>query len=99
MVAISNSIASNNTFNGIYVRGGSGSLTVSIDNTGVSGNAFGIYADSAATLLLGRSVITENGYGVANFTSPNAFFTYQDNRISANTTNTSGLALLTETLQ
>jgi hypothetical protein len=101
-VAISNSIASNND-DGIFV-GGPGSLTVSltvsIDNTGVSGNGGdGIFAGSTATVLLGRSVITGNAIGVYNGTSPNAFFTYMDNRINANTTNVAGTALLTETLQ
>jgi hypothetical protein len=99
LVAISNSIASNNGV-GISANGGSGSLTVSIDNAGVGANsADGIVAQFAATVLLGRSVITGNGTGVQNSTSPIAFYTYQDNRINGNTTNVAGSALLPETLQ
>jgi hypothetical protein len=99
MVAISNGIASNNQ-EGIVVIGESGSLAVSIDNTSVSANySVGIDAQSAATVLLGRSVITANFVGVSNTTSLNAFFTDKDNRINANyITDVSG-ALLTETLQ
>jgi hypothetical protein len=99
LVAISNSIASNNGV-GISANGGSGSLTVSIDNAGVGANsADGIVAQFAATVLLGRSVITGNATGVQNSTSPIAFYTYQDNRINGNTTNVAGSALLLETLQ
>jgi hypothetical protein len=102
-VAISNSIASNNTNDGIdVVFGGGGSLTVSIDNAGVTGNgAVGVDTPSstAATVRLGRSVITGNFIGVVNSTSPNGFFTYNDNRINGNTSNQVAGALLTETLQ
>jgi hypothetical protein len=99
-VAISNSIASNG-FDGIDIVGGAGSITASIDNAGVSANDnFGVFGRfSNNTVLLGRSVIIGNGTGVFNDTSPNAIFTYQDNRINGNTSNVSGPALLTETLQ
>jgi len=35
-------------------------------------------------VLLGRSIITGNGTGIDNATSPNSFFTYKDNRITGN---------------
>jgi hypothetical protein len=68
---------------------GYGSITInhiSIVNDGVGtagmlapagGNAITINAGSTANVLLGRSVITGNGTGVDNHTSPNAFFTYK----------------------
>jgi hypothetical protein len=101
-LAISNSIASNN-FDGIQLNATSGSLTVSIDNTSVNGNTnYGIQAGSAATVFLGRSVITGNGTGVYNGTTPsNTFFTYMDNRINGNSTNIGGPSpsLMTEATQ
>jgi hypothetical protein len=36
-------------------------------------------------MILGRSMITDNGTGVDNGTSPNSFFSYKDNRITGNT--------------
>jgi hypothetical protein len=87
-LTISNSIANNNGSVGIYVQNGSGStLTVSIDNSSMSGNVVGIEANGPANVLLGRSIIMGNdGVGVYNSTSPNnTFYTYQDNRINLNT--------------
>jgi hypothetical protein len=100
-VAISNSIASNNGLYGFFfTNDGSGApLTVSIDNTGVSGNGLnGIYADTTTKVLLGRSVVTENATGIMNGTSPNTFYTYKDNRINLNTTDFGSLGLTTLTL-
>ena len=52
------------------------------------------------TKLLGRSVITGNGTGIFNGTSPNTFFTYKDNSISENSTDiTTSSPLNTLTLQ
>jgi hypothetical protein len=96
--AISNSIISNNLSYGINVWAGSGS-TVSIDNTGISANGVGISAVGGAMVLLGRSVITGNGTGVANGTSPNGFYTYKDNRINGNGFRDVDGTLLTEALQ
>jgi hypothetical protein len=88
-VAISNSVASNNS-NGVYIddnnKGSTASpvLMVSIDNGGFSGNNVGIEADNTSKVLLGRSAITGNKTGVINSTSPNLFYSYQDNRINGN---------------
>jgi hypothetical protein len=86
VVALSNSVASNNVSDGI-IANNSGPLTLSIDNATVSGNGtFGILAINAAKVLLGRSVITGNGTGVSNNTSSNTFYSYGDNRINLNGT-------------
>jgi hypothetical protein len=87
-VGISNSIVSNSSGSGINAApGGSAApLTVSIDNTTVSSNLFGINGGGTAKVLLGRSVIIGNGTGISNNTSPSTFFTYKDNRINENTT-------------
>ena len=75
-VAISNSVASNNLITGIAGSSGiSGGLGVSIDNVTASGNSFGIAMAGQARVLLGRSIITGNGTGIDNTTSPNSFFT------------------------
>jgi len=83
-VAISNSIADNNNFVGIQIQNGAPALTVSIDNTSVNSNGEGITATYTSTVTLGRSVITGNNGGIINTTSPNTFYSYQDNRIDNN---------------
>ena len=80
LVAISNSVASNDS-SGILVNGGN----ISIDNTALSGNTDGISALGTPKVLLGRSVIVGNtDRGIINSTSPNTFFTYQNNQINLN---------------
>jgi hypothetical protein len=87
-VAISNTIVSNNTSEGIQLIGTS-ALAVSIDNTNVGGSVVGIDSGSTTpTVTLGRSVITANGIGVASAGS--RFFSFQDNRISGNGTDVTG---------
>jgi hypothetical protein len=87
-VAISNTIVSNNTSEGILLVGSS-ALAVSIDNTNVGGSGTGVdSASSTSTVTLGRSVITANGTGIANASSH--FFSFQDNRISGNGTDIEG---------
>ena len=83
-VAISNTIASNNTHNGIFVTGDI-ALQVSIDNTNVGGSLeAGIEVDTnTSTVTLGRSVITANTNGLAT-TGVSHVFSFQDNRISGN---------------
>jgi hypothetical protein len=72
--------------NGAGISAENQKVTVSIDNVTVANNgADGIFAVSSATVLLGRSVITGNSTGIENVTSPNAFYTYDDNRIDKNT--------------
>jgi hypothetical protein len=84
VATLSNSVVSDNG-TGIGVDNGSGTLKLSIDNVNVSGNSEGIVADHTANVLLGRSVITGNGTGINNATSPNTFFSYQNNQIDLNT--------------
>jgi hypothetical protein len=86
-VAISNSISSNNSGDGIDILNSSAALAVSIDNSTVTSNYFGIVAYSTSNVLLGRTVITANtSVGVQNSTSPNTFYSYSDNRINGNGT-------------
>jgi len=90
-VAISNSIFSNNTGDGISFISGSGSVQGSIDNSSISGNGVdGIDAETSSDLEIGRSVITYNGTGVLNNTSPNRVYSYQDNRINSNSQDIGG---------
>src|SRR5258708_682728 len=89
-VAISNSIASNSSNSGININNGSAALAVSIDNTTSNSNVVGISAIHTSKVTLGRSVITANTYdGINNGTSPNTFYSYQDNRINGNGTDIS----------
>ncbi len=98
-IAISNSIASANA-DGLYVQNGVAPLTVSIDNVSASdNNNFGIHAFTTAKVLLGRSVVTGNGTGILNATSPNTFYTYKDNRINLNGTDINGALNTTLVLQ
>jgi Periplasmic copper-binding protein (NosD) len=95
--AISNSIASNNG-TGIYAQNSSAAVTVSIDNTEISGNPnVGIEANTSTKVTLGRSVITANFIGLGIGTS--SFFSYKDNRINENTTDVFGPAPSALTLQ
>jgi hypothetical protein len=86
VVTVSNSIVSNNSGIGIFAGTGPAAIKLSIDNVTVSGNGEGIAASNPANVLLGRSVITGNGVGVNNLTSPNTLYTYKDNRINLNGT-------------
>jgi hypothetical protein len=88
-VAISNSVTSNNGLNGIYIQNGSAALAVSIDNADINGNTYNITAYGTSKVTLGRSVITAGSYGIYNATSPNSFYSYQDNRINENITDIS----------
>src|SRR5258708_613470 len=99
VVAVSNSVASNNSNFGILVAN-AGPFILSIDNVTASGNGIGIEALNTPKVLLGRSVITGSGsYGVYNGTSPNSFYTYQDNRINWNTPDTGGLTMISTPVQ
>ena len=78
-VAISNSVSSNNSAEGIFISGGSGPLTVSIDNAAISNNQTGIFAQDG-TAFLGRSTVTRNtSANVVNSTA-NTFFSYKNNQ-------------------
>jgi hypothetical protein len=93
VVTVSDSIVSNNSSIGIFAGQGSATPKVSIDNVTVSSNVFGIEAENPANVLLGRAVITGNTIGVQNSTSPNTFYTYQNNQIDLNGTDVGGTAL------
>jgi hypothetical protein len=94
-VAISNSFAGGNFIDGIDLASGSGPLTISIDNTTIVGNFNdGIHAVGSTTVTLGRSVITGNIHGIGNGTSPNTFYSYQDNRIGDNHTDDGSSSLV-----
>jgi len=87
VVTMSNTTASDNRGNGIWIQGATAPVTASIDNVTASGNSVGVYVFSAGfstNVLLGRSVITGNAIGLGNGTSPSAFYTYKDNRINLN---------------
>ena len=96
LVSISNSIASNNQA-GIEINS---SAAATIDNVNVIGNStVGINANGTVNLLLGRSVLSGNAIGIQNSTSPNTFFSYQNNQIDLNTVDISGTALNTKVLR
>jgi hypothetical protein len=84
-IAISNSVASNNSIDGIGAGSGK-ALTISIDNSTITGNNFGIDVGQPASVLLSRSVIQGNSNGTRNLTS-NTFYTYGNNLIDLNGTN------------
>jgi hypothetical protein len=85
VTAISNSVVSANSSDGLSAVNALAPHMISIDNVSAVGNgSHGIFAFGTPMVLLGRSVITGNGTGVANNTSPNTFYTYKDNRIDLN---------------
>ena len=92
VAAISNSIVSNNSANGI-VAGSGQPLTLSINSVNVSGNGFGISASGTAKVLLGQSVITGNTNGTSNTTSSNTFYSVQNNLIGLNGNDVANAAL------
>jgi hypothetical protein len=105
-VAISNSIVFNNQSDGIYLANRAHGMYVSIDNTtitqnGIVGNTVtgGISANFTAKVLLRRSMITENKYGLDNETSSNSVYSYQDNSINDNQFDFNGPAPLSVALR
>ena len=97
-VAISNSTASNSQNFGINISNGSAALLVAIDNSSMSSNFEGIAASGTSNVILGRSVITANGFnGILNNTAPNSFYSYGDNRIDGN--GSDAVTLLTHALK
>jgi hypothetical protein len=73
------------TGNGLAIsnEGGTSGVTFSIDHCEINGNTAGIIMFSPTTVLLGRSVIVGNAFGVLNDTSP-TFYSYGDNAIDLN---------------
>jgi hypothetical protein len=95
-ITVSNSIASNNSAAGIYADNiSAGTMVLSIDNASIGNNSQGVFAFHTAQVTLARSVVTGNGTGISNSTSPNSLYTYGDNEINLNTTDFFGAALLT----
>jgi hypothetical protein len=99
-VVLSNSIASNNSSNGVGAGNASAPVVLSIYNVTVGSNTDGIIALGTVKVLLGRSVVKGNqSTGIFNLTSPNTFYTYRTNQINLNganlTTDISGTALNT----
>jgi hypothetical protein len=83
---VSDSFVTNNRNNGITVSSPTTSTVLTVDNTRVSGNGYGLVAGGpGAGLLVGRSVINANVTGL--FTTGGApLLSYRDNRLNANTT-------------
>jgi hypothetical protein len=83
---VSDSFVTNNRNNGITVSSSGSTTVLTIDNTKVSGNTFGLVAGGAnAGLLVTRSVINANATGLLS-TSGAALLSYRDNRLNANFT-------------
>jgi hypothetical protein len=91
-VTISNSIANNNTGEGIVTASATGTVTVTVDRDEVSSNGTGVSVGANTTVLLSRSVIaTNSAYGISN---SGTAASSQDNRISGNgNSNIHGTAL------
>jgi hypothetical protein len=91
-VAISNTVASNNSFAGVNFGTGAATLNSTVDSLTASNNQFGLSLGSTGNVVLSRSVITLNtAYGVDNDSS--WFYTLGDNNISLNSTDVHGTAM------
>ncbi len=90
-VAISNSVAGDNSVVGVGVKnlGSPSTISMSIDNVSAANNQLGIAVNGTPNVLVGRSVITGNTTGIDNQTSPNTLYSYGDNRINLNVTDIS----------
>jgi hypothetical protein len=75
-----------NANNGITVATTTTSVVLSVDNTIVTGNNFGLVAAGAnAGMLVGRTNVTTNNTGL-NSTSGGALISYKNNNVNANFT-------------
>lgn len=82
-VAISNSVVTENSGNGILVQGYAGQVVANVDSTLMSSNDTGIYVNgSNAKAYVGRSVATNNNFGLANNAS--VLNTYKNNQVDGN---------------
>jgi hypothetical protein len=88
-VALSNSVVSGNTSQGIYIDSSPSTATnISMDTMNVSGNDYGIIVNNSANASLARSVVTGSAVGIQNSTTPqNNFYSYQNNQINFNASN------------
>jgi hypothetical protein len=83
---VSDSFVTNNRNNGITVSTSGTSIVLTVDNTKVSGNNFGlVVAGTNGGMLVGRSVINGNATGLSS-ASGGVLLSYKDNRLNANTT-------------
>jgi hypothetical protein len=101
-ITISNSAISNSGLVGVYAfQSSAAPPTLTFDNVTISDNAdVGIMASPSVQVLLRRSVITRNGTGIQNSTSPNTVHSFGDNRINLNVSaDVSGTALGSAGLQ
>jgi hypothetical protein len=91
-VTISNSLANNNTADGIVTASATGTVTVTVDRDEVSSNGTGVGVGANTTVLLSRSVIAKNStYGISN---SGTAASSGDNRISGNgSSDINGIAL------
>jgi hypothetical protein len=81
-VTISNSVANNNTSDGIVTASTTAPVTVTVDRDEVSSNGTGVGVGANTTVLLSRSMIAKNTtYGISN---SGVAGSSEDNRISGN---------------
>jgi hypothetical protein len=81
-VTISNSIANNNTDDGIVTASATATVTVTVDRDEISSNSTGVSVGANTSVLLSRSVIAKNTtYGVSNSGTAGSS---NDNRIAGN---------------
>ena len=87
----------NNTSGILATTSDGGFITLSIDSSNINDNTIGVNVEGFVKALLGRSVVTSNTQNsIYNTTSPNAFYTYQNNQINLNgTSNEVGGSALT----
>lgn len=83
---VSDSFVTNNLHNGITVSTSGSNVVLTVDNTKVSGNAFGLVAGgSNAGLLVRRSIINTNATGLFS-SGGGVLLSYRDNSLNGNTT-------------
>ena len=81
-VTVSNSVANNNTSDGIVTASATATVTVTVDRDEISSNGTGVSVGANTTVLLSRSVIAKNStYGISNAGTAGSS---RDNRISGN---------------
>ena len=81
VLAVSNSVTSNNKGRGIEVGTGGGTVKISIDSTNMSGNGgSGVGIFGTVQAFIGRSVSIGNTMALENDTSANSFFSYKNNQ-------------------
>ena len=89
-LAISNSVAANNTSSGVEAKAeNSATDIISIDNSELTGNAYGVFASGSPSVVIGRTVVTANSVdGIHVGSTP--VFTLGDNGVYANVKDVEG---------